>query len=52
MKELAHTFAQLTMIIALLLTLAFSTAAISQWANSESTISSAPPTAAELSLKQ
>jgi hypothetical protein len=35
MKELANGFAQLAAIIMILITLAVSTAAISQWANAE-----------------
>ena len=36
MKELANSFAQLAAIIMILVTLAVSTAAISQWANADS----------------
>ncbi len=35
MKELANSFAQLAAIIMILVTLAVSTAAISQWANAD-----------------
>jgi cell division protein FtsX len=43
MKELANGFAQLAAIIMILITLAISTAAVSQWANSDQGAQSPAP---------